>query len=90
LESENKPPSVHQELLTQIPKVADGEQYGTAVIAAARIAAQARDGETLASNVVRQLVAGKQFKFASRGRTALKGFEEPVEVYEVLWQEEGS
>jgi class 3 adenylate cyclase len=70
------------------PIAEDEDLFGTAVIAAARIAAQARGGEILASDVVRQLVAGKQFKFASRGRTVLKGLEEPVEVYEVLWQGE--
>lgn len=57
------------------------------MIAAARIAAQARGGEILASDVVRQLVAGKKFRFSSKGRTALKGLDEAVEVYEVLWEE---
>jgi class 3 adenylate cyclase len=70
------------------PIAEDEDLFGTAVIAAARIAAQARGGEILASDVVRQLVAGKQFRFSSRGRTALKGFDEAVEVYEVAWQEE--
>jgi class 3 adenylate cyclase len=69
------------------PIAEDEDLFGTAVIAAARIAAQARGGEILASDVVRQLVAGKKFRFASRGRTVLKGLEEAVEVYEVLWQE---
>jgi len=65
-----------------------GDLFGTAVIAAARIAAQAQGGEILVSDVVRQLVAGKGFLFASRGKTALRGFDDPVEVYEVRWQEE--
>lgn len=60
--------------------------FGTAVIVASRIADQARGGEILAANVVKELVAGKRFQFASRGRTALRGFDEPVEVFEVLWQ----
>ncbi|HLA19581.1 MAG TPA: adenylate/guanylate cyclase domain-containing protein, partial [Dehalococcoidia bacterium] len=64
-----------------------GDLFGTAVIAAARIAAQAEGGEILVSNVVRELVAGKGFLFSSRGRTALRGFDDPVEVYEVRWQE---
>jgi class 3 adenylate cyclase len=70
------------------PIAEDEDLFGTAVIAAARIVAQARGGEILASDVVRQLVAGKKFRFASRGRMVLKGLEEPVEVYEVLWQGE--
>lgn len=60
--------------------------FGTAVIVASRIADQAKGGEILASNVVRELVAGKRFDFASRGRSPLRGFDEPVEVYEVYWR----
>ncbi|MDP2673638.1 MAG: adenylate/guanylate cyclase domain-containing protein [Dehalococcoidia bacterium] len=62
-----------------------GDLFGTAVIAAARIAAQAQGGEILASNVVRELVAGKGFLFSARGKTVLRGFDDPVEVYEVRW-----
>ena len=70
--------------------IAEGDDlFGTAVIAAARIAGQAEGGEILVSNVVRELVAGKGFMFASRGRTALRGFDDPVEVYEVRWREGG-
>jgi class 3 adenylate cyclase len=60
--------------------------FGTAVNMAARIAGQAQGGEILVSDVVRQLVAGKGFVFEDRGEHALKGFEEPVRVYEVRWQ----
>jgi class 3 adenylate cyclase len=63
-----------------------GDLFGTAVIAAARIAAQAKGGEILVSNVVRELVAGKGFLFSARGKTALRGFDDPVEVYEVRWR----
>jgi class 3 adenylate cyclase len=63
--------------------------FGTAVIIAARIAAKAKGGEVLASDVVRQLVAGKRFLFADRGETALRGFEEPVRLCEVRWREGG-
>jgi class 3 adenylate cyclase len=62
--------------------------FGTAVNLAARIAAQAAGGEILASDVVRQLVAGKGFLFADRGEAALRGFEDPVRLFEVRWQEE--
>jgi len=64
-----------------------GDLYGTAVIVAARIAAQAQGGEILVSDVVRQLVAGKGFLFNDRGEQALKGFEDPVRVWEVRWSE---
>ena len=62
--------------------------FGTAVNMAARIAAKAEGGEILASDVVRQLVAGKGFLFADRGEVALRGFEDPVRLYEVRWGEE--
>jgi class 3 adenylate cyclase/pimeloyl-ACP methyl ester carboxylesterase len=63
--------------------------FGTAVNLAARITAAAKGGEILVSNVVRELAKGKNFLFADRGETALKGFDEPVRLYEVRWQEEG-
>jgi len=71
------------------PIAEDEDLFGTAVILAARIAAQAKGGEILASDVVRQLVAGKGFLFADRGEVALRGFEGPVRLYEVRWGEEG-
>ena len=64
-----------------------GDLFGTAVNMAARIAAKADAGEILASNVVRELVAGKEFLFNDRGDTELRGFEDPVRVYEVNWRE---
>ena len=62
-----------------------GDLFGTAVNMAARIASKAEGGEILASNVVRELVAGKGFLFNDRGETELRGFEDPVRVFEVRW-----
>jgi class 3 adenylate cyclase len=68
--------------------IAEAEDlFGTAVNLAARIAAKAEGAEILASDVVRQLVAGKGFLFADRGEVALRGFEDPVRLYEVRWRE---
>jgi class 3 adenylate cyclase len=68
--------------------IAEGDDlHGTAVITAARIAALAQGGEILVSDVVRQLVAGKGFLFSDRGEQALRGFEDPVRVFEVKWQD---
>ncbi len=61
--------------------------FGTAVNMAARIAAEAQGGQILVSDVVRQLVAGKGFLFNDRGEHALKGFEDPVRVWEVRWSD---
>ena len=61
--------------------------FGTAVIEAARIAAAAKGGEILASDILRQLAKGKDFLFADRGEVTLKGFDEPVRLYEVRWRD---
>lgn len=47
----------------------------------------AQPSEILVSNVVRELCAGKNFSFADRGMTALKGFAAPVQVFAVSWEE---
>jgi class 3 adenylate cyclase/pimeloyl-ACP methyl ester carboxylesterase len=65
----------------------EGDLFGSTVILASRIAAKAEGGEILASVAVRELSAGKNFLFADRGETALRGFEDPVRLYEVRWQE---
>jgi class 3 adenylate cyclase len=70
------------------PIAEDEDLFGTAVILAARIAAKAEGGEILASDVVRQLVAGKGFLFSDRGDVVLRGFEDPVRLYEVRWRED--
>jgi class 3 adenylate cyclase len=68
------------------PIAEDEDLFGTAVHLAARICAQAEPGQILASNVLRELAAGKGFLFSDRGEVALRGFEDPVRLYEVRWQ----
>ncbi len=58
------------------------------MIKAARIAAMADGGEILVANVVRELAEGKKFMFADRGDVALRGFDDPVRLFEVRWQVE--
>jgi class 3 adenylate cyclase len=67
------------------PIAEEDDLFGTAVIMAARIAARAEGGEILVSDVLRQLVAGKGFLFSDRGETVMRGFEDPVRLYEVRW-----
>jgi class 3 adenylate cyclase len=69
------------------PIAEDDDLFGTAVNLAARICAHAEAGQILAPIVVRELAAGKQFLFADLGETALRGFEDPVRLYEVSWRE---
>ena len=60
--------------------------FGTAVQLARRICDHAQPGEILASNVVRELAAGKGFLFSDTGDVELKGFEDPVRLYQVRWE----
>ena len=65
-----------------------GDLFGTAVNMAARICSKAKGGQILAPIVVRELVAGKGFLLSDIGETELRGFEDPVRLYEVRWSEE--
>ena len=66
--------------------IAEGDDlFGTAVNLTARIASQARGRQVLVSDVVRQLVAGKGFLFSDHGDVLVRGFEEPVRLFELRW-----
>jgi len=69
------------------PVAEEADLFGTAVQLAARICAHAEPGEILAPIVVRELAAGKGFVFSDRGEVALRGFEDPVRLFEVRWRE---
>jgi class 3 adenylate cyclase len=69
------------------PIAEEGDLFGASVILASRIASQAAGGEILVSDVVRGLLAGKGFLFADRGDTTLRGFEDPVRIYELRWRD---
>jgi class 3 adenylate cyclase len=70
------------------PVAEEDDLFGTSVQLAARVCAKAEPGQILVSNVVRELTMGKGFLFADVGDVALKGFEDPVRLYEVKWQDE--
>ena len=65
------------------PVAEDADVFGTAVQLAARTCAQATGGQVLATDVVRQLVFGKGFLFGDTGSFELKGFDEPVHLFEI-------
>ena len=87
-ESAEEPMRVRIGLNAGEPIEEEKDLFGTAVNLAARIAAKAEGGEILTSDVVRQLVAGKGFLFSDRGDVVLRGFEDPVRLYEVHWPRE--
>jgi class 3 adenylate cyclase len=80
--------AVHVGVNAGEPVAEDDDLFGTSVQLARRICDQAEGGEILVSDVVRQLVAGKSFLFADGGDVALRGFEDPVRIYEVRWRDE--
>lgn len=68
------------------PVAEERDLFGAAVQLAARVCASAGPGQILASDVVRQLAAGKRFLWSDQGNVALRGFEDPVRLYEVKWR----
>jgi class 3 adenylate cyclase/tetratricopeptide (TPR) repeat protein len=68
------------------PISTEGRLFGTAVHTAFRICARARPRQILVSDVIRQLVAGKDFAFVNHGRVGLKGLPRRVSLYEVQWE----
>jgi class 3 adenylate cyclase len=57
------------------------------VIVAARIAARATGAQVLVADVVRELVAGKGFLFSDTGEHTLRGFAEPIRIWELCWED---
>ena len=62
--------------------------FGAAVQLAARICDCAESDAILVANVIRELCIGKGFLFADTGEQALRGFEDPVRLYECYYQSE--
>jgi class 3 adenylate cyclase len=60
--------------------------FGATIQLAARTCACADGSQIFASNVIRELCIGKGFVFEDRGQVPLKGFDEPVQLFEVSWQ----
>jgi class 3 adenylate cyclase len=57
--------------------------YGAVVNLAARICGHAEPGQILASAAVKELAIGKSFAFVDRGPITLKGFEDPIRLYQI-------
>ncbi|MGH2813175.1 MAG: adenylate/guanylate cyclase domain-containing protein [Actinomycetota bacterium] len=62
----------------------DGDYYGRTVNMAARIASHAHPGQTLVSGETAELASGGPVSFREIGPVELKGFTNPVLVYEAL------
>jgi class 3 adenylate cyclase len=84
---EGEPLQVRVGLNAGEPIAEDGDLFGSTVILASRVCAQAGTGEILIPEPVRHLLTGKDFLFTDRGEVALKGFEDAYRLFEVRWQE---
>jgi adenylate cyclase len=67
------------------PIAEDEDYFGASVQLARRVCEHAAGGQVLVSDVVRQLTIGKGFQFERAEPAALRGFAEPVSVYELQW-----
>jgi class 3 adenylate cyclase len=66
--------------------VDEGEDlFGATVQLARRVCDAADGGQICVSNVVRELCLGKDIKFNDLGPATLRGFDQPVSIYEVVW-----
>jgi class 3 adenylate cyclase len=69
--------------------IREGNQpFGQAVVKSARIVNQCNGGQILLSDVTRQLCCGANFKLKPKGEFVLKGFDEPLALYELMWKGE--
>jgi len=87
-EHPDSPLGVYVGLNAGEPIEEDDDLFGTSVDLASRICGHAEPGQIAVSNVVRELAAGKAFLFSDLGETELRGFEDPVRLYEVRWRED--
>jgi class 3 adenylate cyclase len=62
--------------------------FGAAVQQAARLCQCAQPDSIVVSAGVHDLCRGKRIRFADRASVAAKGFDEPIEHYEVHWRDE--
>ena len=69
------------------PVEEDQRLFGSTVQLTSRICAKAEPDQILVAPVIRDLCIGKQFSFTDRGEFAPKGFNQPMRMYEVHWQE---
>ena len=65
------------------PVTQQEDLFGAVVNLASRICGHASAGQILVSSAVRELSVGKPISFEDRGPIALKGFDDPVRLFEV-------
>jgi class 3 adenylate cyclase len=69
------------------PVAENKDLFGATVQLAARLCALAQGEQIMVPSVVRELCLGKKLPFREHGARELKGFAQPVQVYEVEWSQ---
>jgi class 3 adenylate cyclase len=77
---------VHVGLNAGEPVAEGGDIFGASVQLARRLCDHSEAGQIVVADVVRQLALGKGFSFAALPDANLKGFDEPVRAYELVWR----
>ena len=72
------------------PIVEDDDLFGTTVQLSARICDKASNYQILVSETVKGICQGKAISFVARGTREMKGFKEPIPLYEAVWQQNQS
>lgn len=68
------------------PVTERNDLFGATVQLAARLCSRADPDTILVAGAVHDLALGKGFVFQSRGRLRLKGFDSPMQAFEVAWR----
>ena len=69
------------------PVEEDQRLFGSTVQLTSRICDKADPDQILVAPVIKDLCLGKPFSFKDQGEFALKGFDQPLRMYEVQWQD---
>jgi adenylate cyclase len=69
------------------PIVEDDDLFGTTVQLSARIVDKASNYQIFCSETVKGICQGKAIQFTPRGTREMKGFKEPIALYEAVWQQ---
>lgn len=69
------------------PVEEDGDLFGSAVQLAARLCASAEAGQIIVAQLVRDECRTHRYPFFDLGERSLKGYDRPVRVHEVRWQD---
>ncbi|HJO74405.1 MAG TPA: adenylate/guanylate cyclase domain-containing protein [Rhodospirillales bacterium] len=69
------------------PIAEDNDLFSTVVQLSARIVDKASADQIYVSEIIRGICAGKEYKFSHCGDYPMKGFDEDVSLYEVMWND---